>query len=203
MNNEKIELLFEELNDKNQEILGRNNPSSDIHIENLLIGILFLFVVKNRKLNPLKLAENPEEKYYKVSKMNSLIRDVTPYFGYTGRGMLVNIESILNIAENLYGIGSGESKNRARTMNRISHPKKHIKILETVAPYLEGKGRENTDKLLRIDQKIERLQRNDRKDILKSGQDIIEIMDLLNIKKARELKQNINTIKTFISLFNN
>mgnify|MGYP001033290587 CR=1 FL=1 len=200
MSNEKMELLLEELNSRKEKREVQKNTFGNIPTGSLFIGMLLFSAMAKKETNFLKLTDDPKDKYYKVSKINHLVKDLVPYFDYNGRSMLANIESVLNIAENLYGIGSGINKNKAYSMGKIYHPKKHLKLLETVSPYLEGKGRENTEKLLKLNYMLERLQYNNKKDILKSGQDVIEILDLLNIKKAQELKQNINTMKTIASL---
>jgi len=202
---EKMDLLVEELNkEKESKRRVKNTFLENIHIENILaLFVLFYIIGGNKDNNILKsVVKNPENMHVQVSKMNHIVRDISPYFEDDVRTSLTGLESVLNVVENIYGIKNGAYKTKAQSMGKISAPKKHIKVLEKIAPHLEGPGRENAVKILELNNRIEDLTGNE-KNIIKTGQNVIEILDLLNVKQATEMKNNIAAIKTVMKLLNN
>lgn len=202
---EKINQLIEELNNEEykeeQSLTTAKSFPSNIHIENILIGLLFLFLINNKKDSLLtKLNKDPKELYGHISKTNYLIRDIMPYFGDDARSALSGMEALLNIAENVYNMKSGIYKERAKSMGTVNTPKKPIKLLQTAAPYLPNTGKENVNKFLDINNRIERLQNPQDRNLLRNGQEILELLDLLNVPQAKKIKGNIDTIKTFASM---
>lgn len=207
--NEKIELLFEELNEeKEQQAQTKSQKSNflgDIHIEGILFILFIIYLISKKNDKPLLKLEafQSGDIYNKISKMNYLVNDISPYFGYNTRSMLVGIGSLLNAAENLYGINQGVHKEKAKAISKVSSPKQTIKMLETLAPYLEGTGRENVNKILSVNNKMDRIKNNKGGNLLQNGQDMIDMLDMLNVKKAKEIKNNINQIKAVMKLINN
>ncbi len=205
---QKIEQLLEELEEEETALSEKKGLLDGMNIEYILIAIVLLFVfAKNDGGGSLPFSLNldqddPEEAYDKISRMNHLVKDIMPYFGLNMRNMFSSIESLLNIAENVYGMNSGVYKKRVETMGEIDVPKKPIRILEAASPYLRGTGKENIDKFLTINSKIERIQNNKDASILENGKEVLDILDLINVKPARELKQRITTIRTLMNLLN-
>lgn len=206
---QKIEQLLEDLENEDMAIVEKKGLLNGMNIEYIFIGIVLLLVFSNSNKNDsclpftLKLDENdPEETYEKITRMNHMVKDVMPYFGFNMRNMFKGIESLLNIAENVYGLNSGINKKKVQAMGEIDIPKKPIKILEAASPYLKGTGKENIDKFLTINNKIEKLQNNKNSNLLENGKEVLDIMDLVNIKQARDIKQKITTIGTLMNLIN-
>ncbi len=196
---EEMELLFEELDEeKKPDKRVRKNFLGNIHMESIL-AILSLFYIMGGKNGISKFMEGSEDTYGHVSKMNHIIRDISPYFGDNTRTTLTGLESVLNVVENIYGIKSGAYKSKAQSMGNIESSKKHIKVLEKIAPHLEGAGKESAYKILELNNRMESLTGRSG-NLLKNGQDIIEILDILNVKQAKELKSNITAIKTVVNL---
>lgn len=207
--NEKIDSLFEELNEEKekqtQSTSQKNSFLGDIHIEGILFILFIIYIISKKNDKPsFKLdALHSGDIYNKISKMNYLVNDITPYFGYNTRSTLLGIGSLLNAAENIYGINKGAHKEKAKTMGRVTSPKQTIKVLEAISPHLEGTGKENVNKILAVNNKIDRIKNNKDGNLLQNGQDIIDVLDMLNVKKATEIKNNINQIKAVMKLINN
>jgi len=202
---EKMDLLVEELNkERDSEKRIQKTFLENMHIENILVLFVLYYIIGGGKSNNIlkSVVKNPEDMYGHVSKMNHIIRDISPYFENNTRTSLTGLESVLNVVENIYGIKNGAYKTKAQSMGKISSPKKHIDVLEKITPYLEGPGRDKATRILELNNRIENLKGNDR-NLIKKGQNMIEILDLLNVKQAKEMKNNINAIKTVMKLLNN
>ncbi len=197
---EKMDLLFEELDErKESDKRVRKNILGNVHMENLL-AILPLFYIMGGNNNIFKSIEKSSgDTYGHVVKFNHIIRDISPYFDDNVRTTLTGLESVLNVVENVYGLKSGVYKTKAESMGKLSTPKRHLKVLEKIAPHLEGTIKDNAYKILELDNRMESIRANN-KDLLKSGQDIIEILDILNVKQAKAIKSNIAAIKTVVNL---
>lgn len=203
---QKIEQLLEELDKEEAGLVDKKNFLDGMNIEYILVGIaLLLGFSNNEKSLPFSLKldqDSPEEAYDKISRMNHMVKDIMPYFGSNMRNVFTGIESLLNIAENVYGMNSGVYKTRAQSMGDVDVPKKPIRILEAASPYLKGTGKENIDKFITINNKIEKLQNNKDANILENGKEILDILDLVNVKQARDIKNRITTFKTLMNLLN-
>lgn len=207
---QKIEHLLEEIEDEETTSLEKKGLLDGMNIEYILIAIVLLFVfAKNDGGGSLNLPftlnvdqDDPEDAYDKISRMNHLVKDIMPYFGLNMRNMFSSIESLLNIAENVYGMNSGVYKKRVEAMGEVDVPKKPIKILEAASPYLKGTGKENIDKFLTINNKIEKIQNSKDASILENGKEVLDILDLINVKPARDIKERITVIRSLMRLLN-
>ncbi|AOT71348.1 hypothetical protein [Geosporobacter ferrireducens] len=161
---------------------------------NILIPLLLFMLLNREGMGKLSSDE--------IYRMTALLKSVKPYFSQPHREALSRTENVVDIVHGLSRYANNEYVKEDVYIQTVQE-KNPIKLLETVRPHMRGKSRENIDKALILNDRINRLKNRTAhpQKIIEDLESITDIMEILQLEKGRELKQVLFKAKKMIEIF--
>lgn len=201
MKEQEIEVLnLEDLKD----IKDRQTKTNNHVVANMLSTLfrgdmllpLFLFALWNKEG---KAQTNTDD----IHRTAQIVKGVRPYMGEQIKEVLGKAESILDVLYALNRYANREYKldgSYAQSYSNI--PDKHIKILEAVRPHVRGRSREKIEKVLTVNDRINRLKQStgEKRNMLEDIENVTDILEIIQADKGYEIKKMLNKVKTIMAI---
>ncbi|HHY90073.1 MAG TPA: hypothetical protein GX503_00260 [Clostridiales bacterium] len=136
-------------------------------------------------------------------RTTQIVKSVKPYFKSKPREVLAKTESILEIFNALNRYLKGEYKiEKNSEFDAQSVSNKPVKILEAVRPHLKGEGKERIEKMLLLNDRINRLKNSSggKRNLIEDAENITDILETLQHEKGREIRELINKTKEIMKI---
>ncbi|KXG74284.1 hypothetical protein [Thermotalea metallivorans] len=171
------------------------NMISSLTSGNIWLPIV-LFIMLNRE-GTMKFSSDD------LYRAGEILKTARPYFGDKHREVLAKTENIVDIIHSLNRYAKGEYRSEGgfgKSYHNVAN--KPIKVMEAIRPYMRGKGRENIDKLLTLNDRVNRLRNRDprNRNIAEDFEYMTDILEILKADKGREVRNVLNKVHKMMEI---
>ncbi|MFZ5968548.1 MAG: hypothetical protein ACOYVK_15445 [Bacillota bacterium] len=177
-------------------VVKSQNPLSNIFsniMSNQMILPFFLFMLMSKGAGSI----NSEELF----RYGEMLRTVQPYFKDKPNETLGKTENVLDIMHAFNRLTKGEYKEAKNYRSYADVPDKHIRILENIRPYMKGKSRDSIEKVLTLNDRVNRLRnRMGKKSFIEDFEDLTDILEILKRDKGYEVRSMLDKVKEMMDI---
>ncbi|QEK11285.1 hypothetical protein FQB35_02265 [Crassaminicella thermophila] len=123
---------------------------------------------------------------------------VKPYWGDKLKEVIVKAENILDI---MYALNN-YAKNQAEFGSQLAAKNKTMELLEVIRPHVHGRGRQKIDQALAVNDRINRLKENSKKNrnVIQDFENIADILEILELNEGYEMKRFLDKAKRIMEI---
>ncbi|MBB6216922.1 hypothetical protein HNQ80_003027 [Anaerosolibacter carboniphilus] len=176
-----------------------NNPLSNI-LSSLVSGNMLLPMMLFFLFNKGETQKFNSEDIYNTAAM---IKTAQPYFKDQHREMLAKTENVLDILHAVNRLQKGEYASTNRFGNSYYNvPNKPIKMMEAVRPYMKGKSKESIDKVLTLNDRVNRLKNRNPGDvnIMEDFDNMVGILEIISADKGYEVRNVLDKVHKMMAI---
>ncbi len=140
-----------------------------------------------------------------IVRTAEIVKSVKPYFQNRPRELLAKAESILDILQAFNRYTQKEYIAEAYNTQEVKEiPNKPIKVLEAVKPHLKGESKDKVEKLLVLNDRMNRLKESsgEKRNLIEDAENIMDILEVLQYEKGQEIRELLNKTKEVMKIVN-
>ncbi|MDF2547276.1 MAG: hypothetical protein K0R93_2174 [Anaerosolibacter sp.] len=181
------------------EVKKNNNPLANM-LSGLISGNMLLPMMLFFLLNKEGFQKFNSEDIYNTA---AIMKTAQPYFKDQHRQMLGKAENVLDILHAVNRLQNGEYASANRyTKSYHNVPDKPIKMMEAVRPYMKGKSRESIDKVLTLNERVNRLKNRSpgNVNIMEDIENMAGILEIISADKGYEVRDVLNKVHKMMAV---